>query len=723
VVIADGGWPIVGRAEQFRVVERVLASGGPRLLVAFGRAGFGKSTFLDETAARARRRGFAVVALSASEGPGPAHRTVAGLRTTTAGVVVTIDDVHDVDDASAVMVAEAIVRSEAICVTTCDPDRRVPEPLRGITPPVPFDITQLGPLSLTDLDALVGEALGGRVDPVLASWLRDETGGHPSFSTELMRGAVEVGTVALDALPERERAAMATVAAVEPIPLDVASAMVDEDVLVELERRGLVRLDTAHGRNELWIAAGVVRTAAQRRLGELRTRIELSSALEAADRLGVGTSAAVARWRIAVDRFDDDDALLACAAWAEAGEVRRAVAAAARVSGRTAKATVARRRLTDLLAVAAGDLGTEPSPASPDERPVEGAVVVGPYVLAPDRPTSCSLTAPGAGDMDRDDRRGALALAATAAGHLVDGALAPAVAALHLAHAAFEPSASPSTTFQIGTLGALVCAIDADLDAAVDRAWSAFGRARLAGATSSAAEAALVVASTARLRGDDDEVERWLGSATDVAVVPSPGVDDVVAALRAHGWSRERWARLLRAGVLGTWSAAVVALSTDAADVDVDDLRAAADAAATAGTPMAELAARWVLVVREPNASAVQRFRELSRPMAGGLVALLSDHVTALTSGSTTDAVRTGRALAAAGVSVGDVPSALTGRELAVARLAMRGRSSKEIAGELSLSRRTVDNVLQRIYRRLGVHRRHELRDDPRLRWMLDDEG
>ena len=51
----------------------------------------------------------------------------------------------------------------------------------------------------------------------------------------------------------------------------------------------------------------------------------------------------------------------------------------------------------------------------------------------------------------------------------------------------------------------------------------------------------------------------------------------------------------------------------------------------------------------------------------------------------------------------------LSDRERAVAELASSGRSSREIAERLSLSARTVDNHLGRIYAKLGVANRTEL--------------
>jgi DNA-binding CsgD family transcriptional regulator len=57
------------------------------------------------------------------------------------------------------------------------------------------------------------------------------------------------------------------------------------------------------------------------------------------------------------------------------------------------------------------------------------------------------------------------------------------------------------------------------------------------------------------------------------------------------------------------------------------------------------------------------------------------------------------------------VPTAeLTSREREIALLAAGGLSSKQIAGQLVVSVRTVDNHLRAVYRKLGVVGRGELR-------------
>ncbi len=65
------------------------------------------------------------------------------------------------------------------------------------------------------------------------------------------------------------------------------------------------------------------------------------------------------------------------------------------------------------------------------------------------------------------------------------------------------------------------------------------------------------------------------------------------------------------------------------------------------------------------------------------------------------------------GLSPGATAWRLTRREQEIATMVAAGASSRDIAGRLVLSVRTVDNHLQNIYGKLGVTRRDELRPRP----------
>ncbi len=56
-----------------------------------------------------------------------------------------------------------------------------------------------------------------------------------------------------------------------------------------------------------------------------------------------------------------------------------------------------------------------------------------------------------------------------------------------------------------------------------------------------------------------------------------------------------------------------------------------------------------------------------------------------------------------------EAPPELTPREREIAQLAAHGHSSKEIAAQLVISVRTVDNALHEVYSKLGINRRADL--------------
>ncbi len=103
----------------------------------------------------------------------------------------------------------------------------------------------------------------------------------------------------------------------------------------------------------------------------------------------------------------------------------------------------------------------------------------------------------------------------------------------------------------------------------------------------------------------------------------------------------------------------------------------------------------YLLFAAEAAAGAVRVFRAARDPRAAAAGTLLGDVLACC------DTVHTPALLA--------VRPSLTGRERQVARLAAEGAKSREIANQLFLSPRTVENHLQRVYAKLGVNGREAL--------------
>lgn len=139
----------------------------------------------------------------------------------------------------------------------------------------------------------------------------------------------------------------------------------------------------------------------------------------------------------------------------------------------------------------------------------------------------------------------------------------------------------------------------------------------------------------------------------------------------------------------------IVTLQTAHARAEADGDRGALEAAAAAWER-----AGGILYAAEAFASAARAARSAGDARGATSLQGRADALAAQTQGAATPLLAFRAEL-----------SPLTRREREIATLAARGRSSKEIAEELFLSARTVDNHLQSIYGKLGVRGRRELTD------------
>ncbi|MFJ4768633.1 AAA family ATPase [Streptomyces uncialis] len=159
----------------------------------------------------------------------------------------------------------------------------------------------------------------------------------------------------------------------------------------------------------------------------------------------------------------------------------------------------------------------------------------------------------------------------------------------------------------------------------------------------------------------------------------------------------------LAATAQGPYEAARAAHARALAAADPDALTAVADTWTALGTGLlaAETLAQAASLWREPAPG--QRHRTPARVVAERRATARALLLRERCEGAATPAlaVLTERGPGA--------PAALSARELEIAHLAARGRTSKEIAAHCGLSVRTVDNTLGRVYRKLGVNDRAAL--------------
>jgi DNA-binding CsgD family transcriptional regulator/tetratricopeptide (TPR) repeat protein len=240
---------------------------------------------------------------------------------------------------------------------------------------------------------------------------------------------------------------------------------------------------------------------------------------------------------------------------------------------------------------------------------------------------------------------------------------------------------------------ALAEILGGDLDTA---RWAVGAADELAGATPVRLNEAHVVHARGWLLAAEGDVATAHERLADGAREATAAGETALATLCWHAVARLGGADValdplaeVAAALDGELAAARLAHTRALADGDGSALDIAADRFAAMGSPLwaAEAAAQAVDAHRRAGRG---RAADASRRRASGWLGACE--------GARPPAVATLDAVAP-----------LTDREREVAHLAARRLTSKEIAARLGVSRRTVDNLLQRAYRKLGVSSRLEL--------------
>lgn len=297
---ATAEWPFIGRDDEMRLLRRLVAGGeGPGVVVA-GPPGVGKTRLAVECLREAEQAGLAIFRTTATRSAATlpfgamapllpvggrslgAVDDLADLlrRTATelieqAGdrrVVLSVDNAHLLDDASATLVHQLAATGAACVLVTALTGLRAPDPVQALWRDRLVERIELGHLPEEKVAELLTAVAGGPLDPAALAELTTRAQGNFLILRELVSAALEDGTLAeeggvwrlrgrlspsnrlvelvetrLENQGLAERALLELVAFGEPLGQAELSTLAEPALVETLERQGLL-LSSVNGR-------------------------------------------------------------------------------------------------------------------------------------------------------------------------------------------------------------------------------------------------------------------------------------------------------------------------------------------------------------------------------------------------------------------------------------------------------------------------------------------
>ncbi len=194
-------------------------------------------------------------------------------------MIVGVDDVHLLDDLSALVLHQIVQRRAAKVLLTVRDGEAIPMGVQEMWRAGQFERLDLQPLSADETATLVSAALGGSIDPAAARRLWELTRGNALYLHDIVEQEVSDGRLVqhhgywrwtghpivapalveliesrIGALPNAIGDVLDVLAVGEPIELVSLARITDPAAVEEAEARGLISLEQADGGVEMRIA-------------------------------------------------------------------------------------------------------------------------------------------------------------------------------------------------------------------------------------------------------------------------------------------------------------------------------------------------------------------------------------------------------------------------------------------------------------------------------------
>lgn len=326
-----GSFPLVGRQEELQFIKDALLESGTRGVILAGAAGVGKTRLAWEALSDAAFKGFSTHWVAATRSastipfgaiaallPEPTRQTTdlldvlrQGIRalsedSSRARVVVAIDDAHLLDDPSAVFVHQIALSQVAFLIATIRTGEPIPDSLAALWKEGLVERFEVQTLSENEIQALVGEVLGGQVGGATLFELWRASNGNPLLVRELVLGGLDSGYLAetggiwrwagplaagprlleviesrLGRLDADERRVLEVLALGEPLGPEVLEKLVSMEALERVEQKGLVEVRKDERRMVVQLSHPLYGDALRVTMPTFRTRNLMRSLAEA----------------------------------------------------------------------------------------------------------------------------------------------------------------------------------------------------------------------------------------------------------------------------------------------------------------------------------------------------------------------------------------------------------------------------------------------------------